>query len=40
VTGIGEKRNEFMFLVGKPGDRRAFRKPGRIWEDNIKIVLK
>jgi hypothetical protein len=37
VTRIGEKRNACMFLVGKPGDKRAPRKPGPIWEDNIKI---
>jgi hypothetical protein len=29
-----------MLLVGKPVGKRALRKPGHIWEDNIKIVLK
>jgi len=40
VTCIGGKRNACMLLVGKPVDKRTLRKPGPIWEDNIKTVLK
>ena len=40
MTRIGEKGNACMCLVGKPADKRTLRKPGPIWEDNIKIDLK
>jgi hypothetical protein len=40
VTHIGEKISACMLLVGKPIDQRTLRKPERIWEDNIKVVLK
>lgn len=40
MTRIGEKRNACMLLVGKPVDKRVLRKPGQIWEDNFKTVLK
>ena len=40
MTHISEKGNACLLLVGKSVDKRALRKPGRIWEDTIKIVLK
>jgi hypothetical protein len=32
-------RNAFRLLVGKPGGKRSFGRPGRKWEDNIKMDL-
>jgi hypothetical protein len=37
VARMGEKRNSYMILVGKPKGKRLLRGPRRRWEDNIKI---
>jgi hypothetical protein len=36
---MGEKRNVYRLLVGKPEGRRPLGRPRRRWIDNIKIVL-
>ena len=35
----GERRGTYRMLVGKPEGKREFRKPGSVWEDNIKMDL-
>jgi hypothetical protein len=40
VVRIGEKRNAYKILVGKPEGRRPLGKPRRRWVDNIKMDLK
>jgi hypothetical protein len=37
---MGEKRNAYMILVGKPEGRRSLGKPRCWWVDNIKINLR
>jgi hypothetical protein len=37
---MGEKRNAYRILVGKPERRRPVGKPRRRWEDNIKMDLR
>jgi hypothetical protein len=32
---MGEKRNEYTILIGKPEGRRPLRRPRYRWEDNI-----
>jgi hypothetical protein len=39
VTRIGEKRNVYRLLVGKPEGKRPTRKPRHRWIDNIKMDL-
>jgi hypothetical protein len=39
VTGLGEKRNAYRLLVGKPGGRRPLGRPRRMWLDNIRMDL-
>jgi hypothetical protein len=34
---MGEKRNAYRILVGKPEKKRQLRRPRRRWVDNIKI---
>jgi hypothetical protein len=34
---MGEKRNVYRLLVGKPEGKRLLRRPRRRWIDNIKI---
>jgi hypothetical protein len=36
---MGEDRVVHRVLVGKPEEKRPFRKPRRRWEDNIKMDL-
>jgi hypothetical protein len=39
VARIGEKRNGYMLLVGKPEGKRPLRRPRRRWVDNIRMDL-
>jgi hypothetical protein len=36
---MGEKRNVYRLLVGKPEGKRPLGRPRRRWIDNIKIYL-
>jgi hypothetical protein len=36
---MGEKRNVYRLLVGKPEGKRPLRRPRRRWIDNIKMDL-
>jgi hypothetical protein len=36
---MGEKRNVYRLLVGKPEGKRPLRGPRRRWMDNIKVDL-
>jgi hypothetical protein len=36
---MGEKRNAYRLLVGKPEGKRPLGRPRRRWVDNIKMVL-
>jgi hypothetical protein len=36
---MGEKRNAYMLLVGKPEGKRTLGRPRRRWIDNIKTDL-
>jgi hypothetical protein len=40
VACIGEKRNAYMILVGKPEGKRPLERPRHRWEDNIKMDLR
>jgi hypothetical protein len=37
VARMGEKRGVHRVLVGKPEGKRPLGRPGRRWEDNIKM---
>jgi hypothetical protein len=37
---MGEKRNVYRILVGKPEGKRPLGKPTRRWMDNIKMDLR
>jgi len=37
VAHMGERRDAYKFLVGKPEGRRPHGRPRRGWEDNIKM---
>jgi hypothetical protein len=39
VARMGEKRNAYRFLVGKPEGRRPLGRPRRRWLDNIRMDL-
>jgi hypothetical protein len=39
VARIGERRNVYRLLVGKPEGKRPLRRPGRRWLDNIRMDL-
>jgi hypothetical protein len=39
VARMGEKRNVYWFLVGKPKGKRPLGRPRRRWIDNIKMDL-
>jgi hypothetical protein len=36
---MGEKRNVYRLLVGKPEGKRALGRPRRRWIDNIKLDI-
>jgi hypothetical protein len=40
VARMGQKRNAYRILVGKPEGRRPLKRPRRRWVDNIKIDLR
>jgi hypothetical protein len=40
VARMGEKRNAYRILVGKPEGKRALGRPRRRWVDNIKVDLR
>jgi hypothetical protein len=40
VARMGEMRNVYISLVGKPERRRLLGRPSRRWEDNIRLDLK
>jgi hypothetical protein len=40
IACMGEKRNAYMILVGKPEGRRPPEKPRLCWEDNSKMDLR
>jgi hypothetical protein len=40
VARIGEKRNAYRILVGKPEGKRLLGRPRHKWVDNIKIYLR
>jgi len=39
VARMGERRDVYRFLVGKPQGKRPLGRPRRRWEDNIKMDL-
>jgi hypothetical protein len=39
VARMGERRNAYRILVGKPEEKRPLGRPRRRWEDNIKMNL-
>jgi hypothetical protein len=39
VARMGEKRDAYRLLVGKPEGRRPLGRPGRRWLDNIRMDL-
>ena len=39
VAGMGERRDVYMVLVGKPEGKRPLGRPRLRWEDNIKMDL-
>jgi hypothetical protein len=40
VASMGEKRNAYRILVGKPEGKRPLVRPGRRWERNIEMDLR
>jgi hypothetical protein len=40
VARMGEKRNAYRVLVGKPGGSRPLGRPRGMWVDNIKTDLR
>jgi hypothetical protein len=40
VARMGQMRNAYNILVGKPEEKRRFGRPRCGWEDNIKMDVK
>jgi hypothetical protein len=40
VTRMGEKKNAYRLLVGKPVRKRPIGRPRRRWVDNIRMYLR
>jgi hypothetical protein len=40
VAGMGELRNAYIILVGKPEGKTSLGRPKRRWEDNIIMYLR
>jgi hypothetical protein len=40
VARMGEERNVYKVLMGKPGGKRPLRRPRRRWEDGIRMDLR
>jgi hypothetical protein len=40
VARMGEERNVYMVLMGKPEGKRPLGRPGRRWEDGIRMDLR
>jgi hypothetical protein len=40
VALMGEKRNAYLILVGKPVGKKQLGRPRRRWVDNIKMDLR
>jgi hypothetical protein len=40
VARMGEERNVYKVLVGKPEGKRPFGRPRRRWEDGIRMDLR
>jgi hypothetical protein len=40
VARIGDKRNEYRYLVGKQTEKRPLGRPRRRWMDNIRMDLR
>jgi hypothetical protein len=40
LARMGERRDAYRALVGKPAGRRPLGRPRRRWEDNIKMDLR
>jgi hypothetical protein len=40
VARLGETRNAYRLLVGKPEGKRSLGRPRRRWVDNIKVYLR
>jgi hypothetical protein len=40
VARIGEKRDTYRILVGKPEGKRPLGRPRKRWEDNIRMDLR
>jgi hypothetical protein len=39
IARVGEKRNAYRLLVGRPEGKRPLGRPRRRWVDNIRIYL-
>jgi hypothetical protein len=40
VARMGEERNMYRVLMGKPGGKRPLGRPRRRWEDGIRLDLR